>query len=144
MDVAQDGAGPGAVGLTAAQAEGLRAENRRLGLDLDDLRDENRRLRSATEQMRAEILALSRALEPMHRLNEELAAWRARSASSAADETAEERRVRDSQQVLQARAEQLAQLVRAIHASSSWRLTKPWRVLGRWLRGQRGGDWPAP
>ncbi len=178
MDRSQDGAGAGAASvaddaaddaalasrLMAAQMEGLRAENRRLGLDLDDLREENRRLRNAAEQMRAEILVLSRELEPMHRLNEELASWRpqmhaigeelvSRRARSAPDpaKAAEEERLRDSEQQHRARAdelayqaEQLAQHVRAIHASSSWRLTRPWRVLGRRLRGQRGGDWPVP
>ena len=179
MDKAQDSAGAGAASvagdaaadaalasrLLAAQMEGLRAENRRLGLDLDDLREENRRLRGAAEQMRAEILVLSRALEPMHRLNEELASWRpqmraigeemaswrAQSTSSTSGKAAEEERLRDAEQHHRARAEQLSQRaeqlalhVRAIQASSSWRMTRPWRVLGRRLRGQRGGDWPAP
>ena len=149
--------------LMAAQLEGLQAENRRLGLDLDDLREENRRLRNAAEQMRAEILVLSRALEPMHRLNEELASWRpqmraigeelvSRHVQPAPDQVtaAEEERLRESErhraraEELAQQAEQLAQHVKAIHASSSWRLTRPWRVLGRRLRGQRGGDWPAP
>ena len=151
--------------LAVAQMEGLQAENRRLGLDLDDLREENRRLRNAAEQMRAEILVLSRALEPMHRLNEELASWRpqmlalsaevaasrTQSTAQGSDRTAEEERLRDSEQQHRARAEQLAQRVdqlaehvQAIHASSSWRLTRPWRALGRRLRGRHGGDWPAP
>ena len=184
-DMAQDSTGTGAAAvadgaagdaalasrLTAAQMEGLQAENRRLGLDLDDLREENRRLRNAAEQMRAEILVLSRALEPMHRLNEELArwrpqmlalgdelatwrpqmralgeemvSWRTQSTSDASDRSAEEERVRESEQHHRARSEQLAQHVQAIHASSSWRLTRPWRALGRRLRGRRGGDWPA-
>ncbi len=150
--------------LLTAQMEGLRAENRRLGLDLDDLREENRRLRNAAEQMRAEIMVLSRALEPMHKLNEELASWRpqmralgeqvvswrARSAPDPA-KAAEEERLREAEQHHRARAEelarqaeQLAHHVKAIHASSSWRLTRPWRVVGRRLRGQRGEDWPAP
>ncbi len=173
MDVAQGSTDPGAAAetpttdaalagrLAVAQTEGLQAENRRLGLDLDDLREENRRLRNAAEQMRAEILVLSRALEPMHRLNEELASWRpqmlalsaevltwrTQSMAQGSDRTAEEERLRDSEQQHRAHAEQLAQRVdqlaehvQAIHASSSWRLTRPWRALGRRLRGRRGGD----
>ena len=178
MDVAQGSTAAGAAAeastdaalagrLAVAQMEGLQAENRRLGLDLDDLREENRRLRNAAEQMRAEILVLSRALEPMHRLNEELASWRPQmlalgeevmnrrtqfmAVAQGSDRTAEEERLRDSEQQHRERAEQLAQNVeqlalhvQAIHASSSWRLTRPWRVLGRRLRGRRGEDWPAP
>jgi FkbM family methyltransferase len=117
--------------LAAAQIEGLQTENRRLGLDLDDLRAENRRLRAATEQMRAEILVLSRALEPMHRLHEELASWRA--------ERSYVYEMKPPESI-----EQLTNHLRAIYTSSSWRLTRPWRALGRLLRGQRGGDWPGP
>lgn len=170
MSMAQDSTGAGVAAedataedtalanrLMAAQMEGLRTENRRLALDLDDLREENRRLRSAAEQMRAEIMVLSRALEPMHRLDEEIARWRgqmlalreemvnqgARYASNASDRTAEEDRLRESEQHHRARAEELAHFVQAIHASSSWRMTRPWRVLGRRLRGRPGADWPV-
>jgi chromosome segregation ATPase len=42
--------------------------------DMADLLAENRRLRAGLEQTQGDVLRLSRALEPMHRVNEELAA----------------------------------------------------------------------
>jgi FkbM family methyltransferase len=120
--------------LAAAQLEGLKAENHRLSLDLEEVRAEEVRLISATGQMRGEILTLNRALEPMHRLNEMLERWHIESRAHQA------RAEQFSQQVRahQAHAEQLSQQVQAIYASSSWRFTRPWRALGRVLRGQRG------
>src|SRR5208283_1387708 len=44
--------------------------------DTADLFAENRRLRAGLEQMQGDVLRLSRALEPLHRVNEELAAVR--------------------------------------------------------------------
>lgn len=40
--------------------------------DMDDLLAENRRLRAGLEQMQGNVLRLSQALEPMHRVNEEM------------------------------------------------------------------------
>ena len=48
----------------------------RSGYDMSDLLAENRRLRAGLDQMQGDVLRLSRALEPMHRLNEELARLR--------------------------------------------------------------------
>ncbi len=67
--------------------------------------------------MRSEIMLLSRALEPMHRLSEGLATMRAQ-------------------------VDRLDQRLSATYASTSWRLTRPVRLLSRLLRGQRGADWP--
>ena len=123
---------PLAVGLALAPVDGLEAENRRLELDLDDMRGENRRLRAAVQQMQAEILILSRALEPMHRVNEELADLRLQFAGLEANEL---QRANEEQQ----RVAQLHQYIQALHASSSWRLTRPWRVLGRLVKAIMAG-----
>jgi FkbM family methyltransferase len=133
--------------LAAAQIETLRAKTCQLGLDLDDLREENRRLRAAAGQMRAEILALSRALEPMHRLGDELERHRAQAGSlarSVGERDVELGALRAALEQLRAaeageraRSEALARQLNAVHRSSSWLLTRPWRGVGRLLR--RGG-----
>lgn len=46
------------------------------GYDMSDLLAENRRLRAGLEQMQGDVLRLGRAVEPMHRLNEDLARLR--------------------------------------------------------------------
>jgi FkbM family methyltransferase len=130
-----------ALRLAAAQIDGLETENRRLQLDLDDLRGENGRLHAAVGQMRAEILTLSRTLEPMHTLNEELAALRRQAERHMAEVGAIAERHRLEVERHRIHAEQLEQCLMAIYASSSWQLTRPWRALGRLLKRQRGGDW---
>jgi hypothetical protein len=117
-EIPQTSTADGSLSATArAQIDLVRNENRLVRLDLDDLREENRRLRAATVQMRAEIVLLSRALEPMHRLHEELEARRAE-------------------------VDILAGRLAATYASTSWRLTRLVRLLSRKLRRQRGPDWP--
>ncbi|WP_418119029.1 phytanoyl-CoA dioxygenase family protein [Variovorax sp. 350MFTsu5.1] len=74
-----------------------------------DSREENRRLVAATTQMRSEILTLNRAL----------------------GETKEQL------QGLHMRASHLASTIEAIHASNSWRITRPLRSLVDALRGRR-------
>jgi hypothetical protein len=103
----------------------LRDENRLVRLDLDDLREENRRLRAATGQMRAEIVLLSRALAPMHRLQEELEAFRPSANGKGPPVTAE---------ALRAEVDELTRRLEATYASTSWRLTRPVRLLSRLLR----------
>jgi hypothetical protein len=120
--------------LASPECETLRDENRVVRLELDDLREENRRLRASTKQMRSEIMLLSRALEPMHRLSEALATSDPlTNRQSGADVAA-----------LRAQVDRLAQRLSATYASTSWRLTRPVRLLSRLLRGQRGADWPDP
>jgi hypothetical protein len=60
--------------------------------DMTDLRVENRRLRAGLEQMQGDVLRLSRALEPMHRVNEELSALGAEAALIRADRDAHRER----------------------------------------------------
>lgn len=107
------------------------------GPDMYDLRAENRRLRSGVEQMRDEVLRLGRALEPMHRLNEEVSRLRVeldrhQTELRAYREQAEhlEAELKAAAEIATASAEQLA----AVYASSSWRLTRPLRYLMRRLR----------
>jgi hypothetical protein len=41
----------------------------------------------------------------------------------------------------QAEAERRLHPLRAVYASSSWRLTRPLRAVGRFVKRQRGGEW---
>jgi hypothetical protein len=87
------------------------------------LRLQNRLLRFAAEQMQVEIFTLSHKLEAMLELNEKVH-----------DLRQENRRLRAAMEHgLQAAAEQYSEQLRVIYASSSWRLTRPWRAIGRFL-----------
>jgi hypothetical protein len=110
-----------AVDALEVQIARLKAENRGLKLDLDDYRGENGRLRVAVESTNIEILALSRTIDAMHR-------------HSAAEA---ERHAAD----MEREAERHQRALRTIYDSSSWRLTRPWRTLGRFLKRQHGREW---
>jgi hypothetical protein len=117
--------------LAIAQIDGLLAENDRLRSDNDDLHQQNRLLRSAAEQMQVEILALGRKLETMLELHEKLNVLhqenrRLRAAVELGLQTTTERYVRQT--------EQFSQQLREVYASSSWRLTRPWRAIGRFFK----------
>ena len=112
--------------------------------DMDDLRAENQRLRAGLEQMQGDVLRLSRALEPMHQLNEELAQLREeaeqlRAAEQSHRDRAEQlAQLRGEAEQLRAaglayreRIDQLAGQLHAVYDSSSWRLTRPIRWLKR-------------
>jgi predicted RNase H-like nuclease (RuvC/YqgF family) len=109
--------------------------------DMDDLRLENHRLRAGLEQMRDEVLRLGRALEPMHRLNEEISTLHAEverlSESGLALRACVDRSDRELQTQRQ-HAEYLAGELRSVYASSSWRLTGPLRWLARGLLRKMG------
>jgi septal ring factor EnvC (AmiA/AmiB activator) len=125
--------------------------------DIDDLRVENQRLRLGLAQMQADVLRLSRTLEPMHRLNEELAALRDEAKQLRAERQSHYERAKEfAEQMERLRAaerangqawrehserlaatertnreqiELLAGQLRAVYDSSSWRLTQPVRRL---------------
>jgi uncharacterized coiled-coil DUF342 family protein len=109
--------------------------------DLDDLRAENQRLRAGLEQMQGDVLRLSRALEPMHRSNEELAQLRGETdqlrteaeqlRTEAEQLRTEAEQLRAAGQAYRERIEQLAGQLQAVYDSSSWRLTRPIRWLKR-------------
>jgi FkbM family methyltransferase len=88
----------------------LSSENRRLLNDNAHLSRDNRRLRSSAEQMREELLTLNRLLERLHAVSESL-----------------ERR---DTELREARAH-----LQNIYTSNSWFLTKPWRFVGRQVKG---------
>jgi polysaccharide pyruvyl transferase WcaK-like protein len=97
-------------------ARSLEAEMDKLrqqGLDLGDSREENKRLVAATTQMRTEILTLNRAL------------------------SATKEQVREEIQGLRMQAAHLASSIEAIHASNSWRITRPLRAVVSALRGRK-------
>ena len=97
-------------------AKSLEAEVDKLrqqGLDLGDSREENKRLVAATTQMRAEILTLNRAL------------------------SSTKEQVREEIQGLWMRVAHLASSIEAIHASNSWRITRPLRAVVGALRGRK-------
>ena len=94
------------------------------GEDLTDLRVENRRLRAALEQMQGELMRLSRALEPMHRMNEELDRLREEAAHAPPVEDPEAAARRE-------RIDTLSRELEAVLGSASWRVTRPLRWL-RW------------
>lgn len=102
--------------------------------DLVDLRAENRRLRSGLQQMQDEVIRLGRALEPMHRLHEEIAQLRAelnqhQTESEACRGRAE--RLKASLQAANERALVSAEQLAAVYASSSWQFARPLRWLKR-------------
>jgi hypothetical protein len=113
--------------LAAPQIDRVQAENDGPWSDHDDLRSQNRLLRLAAGQMQAEIFTLSGKLEALFELNEKLN-----------DLRQENRRLRAAMEHgLQAATEQYSQQLRVIYASSSWRLTRPWRAIGRFLKSTR-------
>ncbi|WP_432726849.1 phytanoyl-CoA dioxygenase family protein [Variovorax sp. W6] len=88
------------------------AKLRQQGLDLGDSREENKRLIAATTQMRSEILTLNRTLGAKEQAHAEVHGLRVRVA-------------------------QLAASIEAIHASNSWRITRPLRAVASVLRGRK-------
>jgi hypothetical protein len=107
-----------------AQVDPLLTESDDPWANHEDLRLQNRLLRFAADQMQVEIFTLSRKLEAMLELNETLN-----------DLRQENRRLRVAMEHgLQAAKEQYSQQLEVIYASSSWRLTRPWRAIGRLLK----------
>jgi hypothetical protein len=74
----------------------------------DNLSHENRRLRQALTEARREVAELQAWLAPMHRLSARVPIW-----------------------------EQRERELYMVHHSSSWKLTRPWRMLGRMLAAGR-------
>jgi FkbM family methyltransferase len=126
--------------------KGLAAAKSRLTNDIDDLRQENRRLLAAVSQLQGENLSLNRALRPAHQAGRDLATM------SAALERVHTRLEEDNARWMremarredeaarkigfaEASAAHARHRVEALERSTSWRLTKPLRLLGRLLKG---------
>ena len=120
---------------------------------IDDLRVENQRLRIGLAQTQADVFRLGRALEPMHRLNEELAALRDEAKQLRAERQSHyeqltelrgemeqlradrqacwehSERLEAAERANREQIELLAGQLHAVYGSSSWRLTQPVRRL---------------
>lgn len=98
---------------------------------------ENRRQRCALETAERARLALAAHVLPLHAAHERIAHLEARSGAQA-------ERARAREAALEAQLAEMARSVAAIssaldavRASSSWRLMRPWRFMGRLVRRAR-------
>jgi FkbM family methyltransferase len=137
--------------LLRQRMRGLAAARDRLANDIDDLRQENRRLLLAVSQLQGENLSLNRALRPAQHAGRELAIMSAAlervcdrleegNAHSMQETAKREHDVAEAGRktaLAEALAAQARLRVEALETSTSWRLTKPVRVLGRLLKGRR-------
>ncbi|MBV8915956.1 MAG: FkbM family methyltransferase, partial [Acetobacteraceae bacterium] len=114
--------------LMTARARRLEDEVSRWQQDVEDLRGENARLRNSAEQMRSEILSLSRSLEPMQVMLEELQALRVLTQKARQDEHGEALRIAEQQRL------ELERTIRLILSSTSWKLSRPYRLVGAGLK----------
>jgi FkbM family methyltransferase len=128
----------------------LRVANDRLLNDVRDLKQENRRLLAAVSQLQSDNFALNRALGPSFAISGELATLNAameRLCESVKESTSSVTRgweARSLQQVeldaasaetLRSQNALALQRVEAMERSTSWRVTKPLRFLGRLIKG---------
>jgi predicted RNase H-like nuclease (RuvC/YqgF family) len=107
------------------------------GYDTDDLLAENRRLRSGLTQMREEVLRLGRALETMHQFQAEVFQLRSEVDRLRAASHTDQEMANQLKELLQATAmkeREFSGQIKAIHASSSWRITRPLRWIARSMR----------
>lgn len=123
-----------ALSLVSARAQSLEEEISRLQHDAADLRGENTRLRASTAQMRSEILSLTRSIEPLQLMAEELQTLREMLIRTG---TANRQSSEEQAAELQSAREQIFELKRhiaAILSSKSWKLSRPYRIVGAGLK----------
>jgi FkbM family methyltransferase len=124
--------------LLRQRVRGLIAGKDQLSDDIDDLRHENRRLLAAVSQLQGENLALNRALRPAYSVNSELATISAtlERLRGHVDRDADISQVNQQRALAEASAAQARLRVEGLENSTSWRVTKPLRVIGRLLKGR--------
>lgn len=106
--------------------------------DLDDLRAENERLRATAAQMHEEMMSLYRALDarpapppaPEPSVAEPTPSL---SQTGESDEALVWKLLPEDVVLLRAHAKNLSEELQAVHASLSWQITKPLRILVRML-----------
>ena len=129
-----------------ARLQTLSAENNGLVNDIKDLRHENRRLLDSTAQLQGENISLRRALGPAYALNDELALLRglleehlekiplATAQSPPIDLHEQQTLLQIRQAAMDQRHEETVNMLDAVYTSTSWRLTKPIRMLKRLIK----------
>ncbi|HZP65460.1 MAG TPA: hypothetical protein VFB32_04065 [Rudaea sp.] len=121
-----------AVQLLALERE--TAYRTQLEQELEDLRQENARLRLVAEQLQADMIALNRALEIAAAPPPDVPAPAADPLAPSVDWSA----APDDVLRLRVHAQNLTDQIKAIHASLSWRITRPLRALvGALRKGKR-------
>ncbi|MGA9333991.1 MAG: hypothetical protein WBV39_06910 [Rudaea sp.] len=111
---------------------------RSAALDLDDLREDNARLRAAAAQMQREILILNRALDgevlPSTAFNPDVSGTWPLDVNDAGLDMPSMTQMPEDVFLLRAHVENLTGQLQAMRKSLSWRITRPLRALGRWLK----------
>jgi FkbM family methyltransferase len=121
--------------LLIARLQAMDAANSRLVNDIEDLRHENRRLLASTSQLQGENLSLRRALGPAYAVSEELSRIHSRLEAQFSGHPSTREKSELSEHVI-AREEpsDSEKKLQAVYMSTSWRMTKPLRVVGRLLK----------
>jgi FkbM family methyltransferase len=122
--------------LLRQRIRGLLAGKDRLTNDIDDLRQENRRLLSAVSQLQGENLALNRALRPAYSVGSELATMNTTLERLRGHFDADIAHANRQTALAERSAEQARLRVEGLENSTSWRITKPLRVIGHLLKGR--------
>ncbi|WP_159014035.1 FkbM family methyltransferase [Acidisoma sp. S159] len=121
--------------LLMARLQAMDAANSRLVNDIEDLRHENRRLLASTSQLQGENLSLRRALGPAYAVSEELSvihSWL--EAQREGDPSSRKRSVSSEHRIALEEPSDTERRLQAVYMSTSWRVTKPLRAVGRLLK----------
>jgi hypothetical protein len=121
--------------LLMARLQALDAANSRLVNDVEDLRHENRRLLASTSQLQGENLSLRRALGPGYAVSEELSrihSWL--EARFGGHQSARLESVSSELAIAREGSSDTEKRLQAVYMSTSWRVTKPLRAVGRLLK----------
>jgi FkbM family methyltransferase len=121
--------------LLIARLQAMDAANSRLVNDVEDLRHENRRLLASTSQLQGENLSLRRALGPAYAVSEELSLIHSRlEAQFGGHPSARQEGVSSERATAREEPSDAEERLRAVYMSTSWRMTKPLRAVGRLLK----------
>ncbi len=138
---AGNAASPAAPSELRRRIEGLEADLRSAREEATHLGLENRRLRAVADQAETERLALARLLEPLHVANEEISRLQERHATDLEAARSQHdlvtRALREQLRQAENAAGRVAREMLALRRSLPWRLTRPWRALGRLIRRRR-------
>jgi FkbM family methyltransferase len=121
--------------LLIARLQAMDAANSRLVNDVEDLRHENRRLLASTSQLQGENLSLRRALGPAYAVSEELSLIHSRlEAQFGSLPSARQKTLSSEHAIGQEEPSNTEKQLQAVYMSTSWRVTKPLRAVGRLLK----------